>query len=221
MKLIDKYIKYWANNIINESKNSRILRFINFNYNKWNKDINDCAIRAICAGTNMDYEYVCKKLDVKYKVGQGLIQDDGIELSLINEKFKDYFDVIQDFTVNYDFSEDSKEEYIDLRQFDIDNDIDSFSSGITLQEFLTDYYPERAEYLISLEKNLHAQNDNCKINGHIVYGNCKCLNDTRPYFVDTWDCREMIVDCYMKINKKVPLGNKEHLKYDKINKKFI
>jgi hypothetical protein len=31
----------------------------------------------------------------------------------------------------------------------------------------------------------------------------------------------MIVDCYMKINKKVPLGNKEHLKYDKINKKFI
>jgi hypothetical protein len=42
----------------------------------------------------MDYEKVCKRLDVSYKRGWGLIRDTGITLDVIKEKFDEYFDKV-------------------------------------------------------------------------------------------------------------------------------
>jgi hypothetical protein len=67
------------------------------------------------------------------------------------------------------------------------------------------------EYLISLVGNKNAKSDKCKTGGHIVYGNTL----SAPYFIDTWDCREMLVDCYMRIDKKVPENSIEHFKNGK------
>jgi hypothetical protein len=91
---INNYIKIWRNKIISESYQYSEVNFKNINYNKWGKNIGDCAIRAICAGIEMDYEKVCKRLGVAHKRGWGLIRDTGIKLEDIKEKFDEYFDVV-------------------------------------------------------------------------------------------------------------------------------
>lgn len=206
---INHYIKIWRNKIISESYQYSEVNFKNINYNKWDKNIGDCAIRAICAGIEMDYEKVCKRLGVKYKRGWGLIRDTGIKLDNIKEKFDEYFDKVQDYNEVYDFKDDiSKDEYMNLDLWDNEDD-DQFSSGDTLEDFLLMY--NGGEYLIGLVGNKNAKSNECKKGGHIVYGNSLSV----PYFVDTWDCREMLVDCYMRIDKKVPENSIEHYKKGK------
>jgi hypothetical protein len=39
-----------------------------------------------------------------------------------------------------------------------------------------------------------------------------------PFFVDTWNCGEMLVDSYMRIKKTVPKESNEHWKYDSENR---
>lgn len=215
MNNIDFYIKNWRKLILKESYQYSEVNFKRFNFNKWKQNIGDCAIRAICAGIGMDYELVCKRLGVSFKRGKGLIRDTGIKLDDIKEKFDEYFDVVQDYNEVYDFKDDiSKDKYIDLDMWDNDED-DQFSSGDTLEDFLLMY--NDGEYLIGLTGNKKAESDKCKKGGHIVYANT--LNE--PYFIDTWDCSEMLVDCFMRINKKVPKDSNEHWKYDKEKKMFI
>ena len=58
-------------------------KVVKANYNKYHKNIGDCAIRAIVAGIGMDYDLVCKRFGMSWKKGHGLIRDTGIDLELI------------------------------------------------------------------------------------------------------------------------------------------
>lgn len=80
--------------------------WIFFNFNPWKQHIGDCAIRAISAATGLDYREVCNRLGVSYANGKGLIRDKGIGLRAIEKKFKEYFDIIEDFYDNYEFVPD-------------------------------------------------------------------------------------------------------------------
>jgi hypothetical protein len=193
-----------------------MIRIKNINYNKWGKHIGDCAIRAIVAAIGMDYEKVCKTYGVAFKRGHGLIRDTGIDLKDIKHKFNEWFDIVEDFNELADFS-DEYPDSMDLTAFDIANDIDSFSSGITLDEFM-DMYDGHGIFLVALVGNPNAKNRNAKNGGHIVC--CKCLPNKEPYTIDTWNSSEMLVDCFMRIKKTLPKDHPNHWKYDKITKKF-
>jgi hypothetical protein len=163
MKLIDRYIQQWKRQILVESDSYVPVKFKKRNYNKWGNNINDCAIRSISAGLEMDYEVVCKKFEQYYKKrhkkshkkstdefkckkGYGLVTNEGVDLEHIKGAFDKYFDVVHDFTENIsidDIRNSSKdmddEDFIDVDLFDDEMEIDSFSSGITLDEFLSVY----------------------------------------------------------------------------------
>ena len=193
-----------------------MIRIKNINYNKWGKHISDCAIRAIVASIGMDYEKVCKTYGVSFKKGYGLIRDTGIELEDIKRKFNSWFDIIEDFSDVEDFSDEIPNS-IDLTAFDIEHGIDSFSSGITLDEFMDMYYGQGI-FLVALVGNPKAKNKNAREGGHIVC--CKCLPNKEPYAIDTWNSSEMIVDCFMRIKKTLPKDHPDHWKYNKETKKF-
>ena len=193
--------------------NSRI-KLLNFN--KWGKHINDCAIRSIVAAIGMDYEKVCKQFGMSFKKNYGLIRDTGIDLRDIKSKFDKWFDVVQDFNDNIDFS-DEFPDAIDLDAFDYDSEIDTYSSGITLNEFM-DMFKGQGVFLVALVGNPHAVKMQSRKGGHIVC--CKCLPNKEPYTIDTWDCSEMLVDAYMRIKKTIPYSHPDHWKYDKQNKSF-
>ena len=56
--------------------------------------------------------------------------------------FKSYFDIIEDFTENLNFVPDEfkdSPENAMMDDFDLENGIDGVSSGMTLNEFVTDY----------------------------------------------------------------------------------
>ena len=81
-------------------------RWINFNFNCYGKHISDCAIRAVVAATGLDYREVCKRFGVSYVKGKGLRRDTGINLDDIEEKFAEYFDIIEDYYDNFAFVPD-------------------------------------------------------------------------------------------------------------------
>ena len=81
-------------------------RWINFNFNPWKKNISDCTIRAVVAATGLDYREVCKRFGVSYVKGKGLRRDTGINLDDIEEKFAEYFDIIEDYYDNFTFVPD-------------------------------------------------------------------------------------------------------------------
>jgi hypothetical protein len=240
MEIIDRYIQQWKRQILVESDSYVPVKFKRINYNKWGKNIDDCAIRSISAGLGMDYEVVCKKLEQYYKKrhkkstdkfkckrGYGLVTDEGVDLEYIKGAFDRYFDVVHDFTEKMsmdDIRNSSKdmgdEDFIDVDMFDDEMEIDSFSSGITLDEFLSVYMRGQGNFLVGLVANKDAENRLCRqTEGHIVFGST--LKGKVPFFVDTWNCGEMLVDSYMRIKKTVPKESDEHWKYDSENRRFI
>lgn len=227
MEIIDRYIQQWKRQILVESDSYVPVKFKKLNYNKWGKNIDDCAIRSISAGLGMDYEVVCRKFGVACKKGYGLIRKTGINLNDIIVKFDEYFDSVVNFTEKMsmdDIRNSSKdmddEDFIDVDMFDDEMDIDSFSSGITLDEFLSVYMRGQGNFLVGLVANKDAENRLCRqTEGHIVFGST--LKGKVPFFVDTWNCGEMLVDSYMRIKKTVPKESNEHWKYDSENRKFI
>ena len=80
--------------------------WINFNFNCYGKNIDDCAIRAVVAATGLDYREVCKRFGVSYVKGKGLRRSTGIGLDVIEEKFGEYCDIVEDYYDNYDFVPD-------------------------------------------------------------------------------------------------------------------
>lgn len=194
--------------------------WINFNFNPWNAAVGDCSIRAVSAGTGLDYREVCKKLGVSYKNGKGLIRDSGIGLELIEDRFDEYFDIVEDFYDNYNFVPD---EYAGTLY---DKQLDNFDASIgvgaisntTLDEFI-DEFKDQGIFLVSLEGNPKAKNPVARKGGHIVC--VKCIPDKKQGFIDTWDSGEMLVDAYMRVKKMEPYDSPKHWRYDHEKKKFI
>ena len=196
-------------------------RWINFNFNPWKKNISDCAIRAVVAATGLDYRAVCKRFGVSYVKGKGLRRDTGIDLDDIEEKFAEYFDIIEDYYDNFAFVPDEfkdSPENDELQRFELQNDIDSVS-GNTLNDFC-DQYAGQGTFLVSLEGNPKSANVVARKGGHIV---CVKLNNNakRQGFIDTWDSGDMRVDAYMRVVKTEPKDSPLHWKYDNEQHKFI
>lgn len=153
------------------------------------------------AATGLDYREVCKKFNVSWKNGRGLIRDKGIDLDDIKNKFSEYFDIVEDFYDNTDFVPDefkgSKED-AELQAFDLQNNIDAFSHT-TLNEFV-DEFSGQGIFLVSLVGNPNAKGfASDKDAGHIVC--VYSLPGKRHGFFDTWDSGDMYVDAYMRIAK--------------------
>ncbi len=108
--------------------------FYRFNFNPWNQRIGDCAIRAVSAGIGMSYIDVCKAFHVAWKKGYGLVRDTGIDLEVIKKTFNDYFGNITDFAE--EVPDELKDMADELTKFDAEHGIDSWSSGITIEEFI-------------------------------------------------------------------------------------
>ena len=196
-------------------------RWINFNFNPWKKNISDCAIRAVVAATGLDYRAVCKRFGVSYVKGKGLRRDTGINLDDIEEKFAEYFDIIEDYYDNFAFVPDEfkdSPENDELQRFELQNDIDSVS-GNTLNDFC-DQYVGQGTFLVSLEGNPKSANIVARKGGHIV---CVKLNKNakRQGFIDTWVSGDMRVDAYMRVVKTEPKDSQLHWKYDNEQHKFI
>ena len=196
-------------------------KFIKFNYNPWKARTGDCAIRAIVGATGLDYRVVCKRLGVAWQNGKGLIRDTGIDLEQVKIAFKSYFDIIEDFTENLNFVPDEfkdSPENAMMDDFDLENGIDGVSSGMTLNEFVTDYQ-NQGSFIVSCEGNPNAISPVCRKGGHLIY--VRCIPGHKQGFIDTWDSGEMLVDAYMRVVKREPISSPSHWKYDKQNKKFI
>lgn len=201
------------------TSNSYLIRF---NYNPWKARTGDCAIRAIVAATGLDYREVCRRLGVSWKNGKGLIRDTGIDLEDVKRVFNEYFDIIEDYSENFNFVPDEfKDSYEDdeMRMFDLQNGIDLDSSGITLHEFVEEF-KNQGSFIVSCVGNPNAKDPKCRNGGHLVYVNC-LPNSKKQGFIDSWDSSEMLVDAYMRVKKREPMNSPLHWKYDKENHAFI
>ena len=198
-------------------------KMIVFNFNPWKKHLQDCAIRAISGATGLSYKEVCKKLGVSFKNGYGLIRDNGIDLDVIEEKFSDYFDIVEDYYDNHDFVPDeyvgSKED-ASMRKFEELNGINAISKT-TLNDFC-DEFAGQGRFLVGLVGNPEAENKAVRNHkdGHIVYVNLD-RRSKRQGFVDIYDAGEMLVDSYMRVAKREPKDSPKHWKYDFDRHEFI
>jgi len=62
------------------------------NGNPWQRFLPDCTIRALCIGLNMSYQEVCRKLQIKYRLGYGMEKNQGAcSPQKIMNNFKSYF----------------------------------------------------------------------------------------------------------------------------------
>lgn len=188
-----------------------------FNFNPWGANVGDCAIRAIVAAIGMDYRKVCRRLGFSWKNGRGLIRDSGTDLNRVKEVFDEYFDIVEDFEDAYDVTDD----LVNDRDFDTSlflSDENFGVTGITLEEFI-DLYRDQGLFLVGLQANPDAKNHAARDGGHIVAVNCQ--PGTKPYFIDSWDSSEMLVDSYMRVKKRLPANHPDHWVYDKQAKKFV
>ena len=173
--------------------------FVNFNANKWGKDHGDCAIRALVMGIGMDYEYICKKLGVPCKVGEGYIpiskdETEGVDLEVIKEKFNTFLGDEEDWIIRFPDADPYKL-MLNAPSLEICMKKNLFAGG---------------KYLVYLDDNTEMDG------GHIVY-----VNGFKNYFIDTQDCSKMGVQSWIKIKKEVPAKDKYHFKYDTKTKTFF
>ena len=201
-------------------KNSK---WINFNFNPWKAHTGDCAIRSISGATGLDYREVCKQLGVSYKNGKGLIRNIGIDLNDIKEKFNDYFDIVEDYYENYEFTPDEfkgSDEDLEMRKFEELQGIDAVSKT-TLNEFC-DEFTGQGKFLVGLVGNPEAKVPEFRSRdaGHIVYVNLS-PNAKRQGFIDTFDSGDMLVDSYMRLRKVEPKSSPRHFKYDMDTHQFV
>lgn len=169
----------------------------NINYNKWRKDMPDCAIRSIVAAIGIDYEAACKVLKVKYIKGRGYNDEYGIDIDLLHDAFKKFLGDIEE---NEGFEDDP---------------LKSFLSATPLEDWLSKMAKEgkTGTYLVYLDDNKVADG------GHIVC--CRIKSASDAYFIDTFDVSKMPVQCWIKVEKVLPASSKYHYKYDKATKQFL
>ena len=196
--------------------------WIKFNFNPWNANISDCAIRAVAGATGLDYREICTKLKMKWKNGRGLIRDTGISIDDIKQTFDPYFDIVEDFYENYDFVPDEYKNTIYSKQID---DLDK-SMGIdaisktTLDDFINEY-KNQGIFIVGLVGNPDAKDYayRSKDSGHFVC--VKCIPGKKQGFIDTFDCGKMLVDSFMRVKRREPLSSPKHWRYDREQHKFI
>lgn len=192
--------------------------FVEFNFNPWKQNIDDCAIRSVTCATGMKYELVCRQLGVAWKRGHGLIRNSGIDLEWIKTCFNDWFDVVQDFNDNgwEEMPDDLRDDpdFEDVQRIDIELGIDSTSSGITLDDFC-DMFAGQGTFLVGLVSNPKSKSPACRqeAGGHIVCA--KCFRGKDPVFVDTWNSGDMLCDSWMRVNRRLPEGDPRHWIYNK------
>jgi hypothetical protein len=85
-----------------------------------------------------------------------------------------------------------KDREFNVELMDLDDEIRGDDEELTLERFI-DEYEGQGSFLVGLH-NLNGE-------GHIV---CCFLNRNPPIFCDTWDCSNLIVDCIMRIKKRLP-----------------
>ena len=170
--------------------------WLDFNFNKWGKDMPDCAIRSLAAGTGLDYEVICKKLSVQCIKGKGFADTYGIDLDLLVDKFKGWLGPIEDNLDNFD------------------DPVQALVAGQPLYEWLdlSEEQNRKGTYLVYLDDN------KMRDGGHIVC--CSC-NGKNPCFIDTDDVGKMFVQCWCKVLKQAKKDSPQHWKYDKSRNCFL
>lgn len=101
--------------------------------------------------------------------------------------------------------------------------ISATSNGMTLNDFC-DMYRGDGLFVVGLNGNPDADSDLPEIkdkkHGHIVYANLS-RHIRRPGFIDTINCGEMNVLCFMRVNRRVPPSDPLHYQFDPETRKFI
>ena len=171
--------------------------FKRYNANPYGAQIPDCAIRAVSAGLNMPYQTVCRRLGLSWKGGHGLIRNCGVMLESIHDAFGEYFKFVQYVEGVKDFDSRNamlkdlmKDPDFDASLMGLDNDFQDKESTLTLDRFMEEY-DGQGDFLVGLYNETGE--------GHIV---CAFCSKDPPFFVDTWDCGNLKVDCIMQIKKR-------------------
>jgi len=160
---------------------SRYFKF--YNANPFGKALPDCAIRSTSLGLNIPYAEVCKRLHCRFKDGQGLVRDTGVDLYKIQDTFDKYFEEVE----NFDSELNRPPEFDDfVDPFYDTGEFEDISNQPTLEEWI-EQYEGTGPYLVSLDSPK-------RDSGHLVY---VCTNT--PCFYDTWDCSKLHVDAFMRI----------------------
>ena len=195
---------------------------LNFNFNIWNKHIPDCAIRAISAATGLDYRAVCQMLGYAWKNNYGLIRQSGSSMNHINNVFKDYFDVVENFFENFTFVPDEfkgTKQAEEIDDFERQHGLKTAGSGITLNEFI-DLFAGQGTFLVQLVENPDSQDPKCRgSESHLVC--VKCNPKFKQGFIEYWDCGDMLVYSWMRVKKFEPVDSPRHWRYDREKHKFI
>ena len=171
--------------------------------NPWKAKIHDCAIRAVSLGLAMRYPSVCRMFGRRCRAGVGLEGEEGIDLEDVKRRFAPYFDEIRDAKFSEEYPLDDPYELPP----EIAPDADTI--GFTLDEFC-EFHHVPGRYLVALNTPRDEKLLSKKDSKHMVY--CD-LRPGRRYFVDTWDCGWMNVECYLRIRRIWPTDRPESLVY--------
>jgi len=165
--------------------------FRRYNRNPWNKNLPDCAIRATSLAINLPYVDVCKRLNVSFKTGHGLIRDSGIYLEKIKAAFDDYFDVVVDFEEQLPQDMIPNIDYDTASLFDDDEEYDGEkNSEMNLVEWMN-INRGTGLYIVGLHSPYSSGG------AHLV-----CASTLTMKFFDTWDCSSWKVDAWMRVRKR-------------------
>ena len=157
------------------------------NFNKWGKDMPDCAVRAIVAAIGIDYEVACKVLGVKCVKGKGFTDTYGVDIDTVQEKFSAYLGDVEE---NEGFEDDP---------------LAAFFNAPELDDWLEEMKSSKktGTYLVYVDDN--KKNDG----GHII---CCEVTSSKAYFIDTSDVGGMQVQCWMKVLEKLDPADPLHYK---------
>ena len=167
--------------------------FRKYNANPWKLNLPDCAIRATSVALNMPYVDVCRRLNVSFKRGHGLIRDCGIYLNKIKSAFDEYFDVVVDFSEELPPEDIPSVDYDTTHLFD---DEDEFELPQQNSEMDLAQWMELNRGLGIFVVGLHSP-AGMSCGGHLV-----CASTLSMKFFDTWDCSKWKIDAWMRVRKR-------------------
>jgi len=160
-----------------------MLRFAKINGNPFGKNLPDCGIRSTSLALNMSYEYICKRLGLKFIDNYGLRSQNGIDPDVIYKKLHTYFD-------NYE----TDACYGEVDDIYLD---DTLASNIIEWH---DLYSNCGQFCLDVRPKIKPElND-----WHLTY-----IDTDKHVLYDTFDCRQMLVYGFLHVRPEKKLQNSD------------
>lgn len=177
------------------------------NFNPWAVSKGDCAIRALSAALAMKYVDVCRNLNVRFKNGVGMMKD-GVQtlITVPKSPLARYFDSPRLLRAN-----GMRPAPGELRGM---QRMPKSEVRVNVNDFCEAAAKARPDEIFvvlcmgnpsSYSPDISGGNEN---EGHVV---AVFAERNHPYFVDTWDCGDMLVYAYMRVKRQVAKNSPERI----------